>query len=65
MKTPAVLSLDDPTPRDQQREPAFRAVKVVRRGRLVVAEPVEPSEPLTAETVRRTQLELRAERGKI
>jgi hypothetical protein len=65
MKTPAVLFSNNPVPRDQQTEPGFRAVKIVRKGRLAVAAPVEPSEPLSAETVRRTQMELRAERGKI
>jgi len=31
------------------------AVRIVPKGKLWVAEPVEPGEPLTAETVRQTQ----------
>lgn len=46
-------------------EPAPREVRIVRKGRLVVAVPVEPSEPLTAETVRRTQKAIRAERARL
>jgi AbrB family looped-hinge helix DNA binding protein len=46
-------------------EPAPREVRIVRRGRLAVAVPVEPSEPLTAETVRRTQKAIRAERARL
>jgi hypothetical protein len=64
MKTPAVLSFDDLAPRGRS-EHDFRAVRIVRKGKLVVAQPVEPSEPLTAEAVRQIQMELRAERGKV
>jgi bifunctional DNA-binding transcriptional regulator/antitoxin component of YhaV-PrlF toxin-antitoxin module len=46
-------------------EPAPREVRIVRKGRLAVAVPVEPSEPLTAETVRRTQKAIRAERARL
>lgn len=40
-------------------EPAPRAVRVVKRGRVYVAEPLEPSEPLTHEIVRETQEAIR------
>ena len=40
-------------------EPARRAVRVVKRGKVYVAEPLEPSEPLTQEIVRETQKALR------
>lgn len=36
-------------------EPAPQEVRVVRKGKLWVAEPVETGEPLTAEVVRQTQ----------
>ncbi|HSR69815.1 MAG TPA: AbrB/MazE/SpoVT family DNA-binding domain-containing protein [Acidobacteriota bacterium] len=36
-------------------EAAPRRVRIVKRGELYVAVPGEPTEPLTAETVRRTQ----------
>jgi len=36
-------------------EPAPRAVRIVRKGRLRVAVPLEASEPLTEETVRRVR----------
>jgi AbrB family looped-hinge helix DNA binding protein len=35
-------------------EPRRRPVRIVKKGRLQVAESVEPGEPLTRETVRRT-----------
>jgi AbrB family looped-hinge helix DNA binding protein len=40
-------------------EPAPRAVTLVRKGSFRVAVPVEPGEPLTAETVERVRGELR------
>jgi hypothetical protein len=43
-------------------EPAHLQVRIVKKGPLHVAIPLEPVEPLTAETVRRTQLELRERR---
>ena len=36
-------------------EPAASKVRIVPKGRLWVAEPVEPGEPLTAAVVRQTQ----------
>ena len=36
-------------------EPAPEAVRIVQKGKLWVAEPVGPGEPLTAEKVRQTQ----------
>ena len=45
-------------------EPAPRAVRIVKRGHLRVAEPLEPSEPLTTEQVTRTTAMLRARRRK-
>jgi hypothetical protein len=36
-------------------EPERRPIRIVKRGRLQVAESVEEAEPLTAVTVRRTQ----------
>lgn len=45
-------------------EPAPRAVRIVKKGHLRVAEPLEPSEPLTTEQVTRTTAELRARRRK-
>ena len=40
-------------------EPAPRTIRIVRKGRLQVAVPVEPGETLTSESVRRTQDSLR------
>lgn len=40
--------------------PAPREVRVVKKGRVAVAEAVEPSEPLTEDDVRRTQRQTRA-----
>jgi bifunctional DNA-binding transcriptional regulator/antitoxin component of YhaV-PrlF toxin-antitoxin module len=40
-------------------EPAPRTVRIIQKGRLRVAVPVDPGETLTAETVRRTQDALR------
>lgn len=63
MKSPAHLSIGDsgkPASAEKTRE-----VRIVRKGRLAVAAPVEPSEPLTAEMVRRTQLAIRNERGRV
>jgi len=40
-------------------EPVPRAVRIIQKGRLQVAIPVDPDETLTAETVRRTQDALR------
>ncbi|MEA2564313.1 MAG: hypothetical protein QOH06_5817 [Acidobacteriota bacterium] len=63
MKRPAHVSIED------SGEPAAgektREVRIVRKGRLAVAVPVEPSEPLTAETVRRTQQTIRNERERV
>ncbi|HEY0142371.1 MAG TPA: AbrB/MazE/SpoVT family DNA-binding domain-containing protein [Thermoanaerobaculia bacterium] len=43
-------------------EPERRPIRIVKRGRLQVAESVEElSEPLTADTVRRTQARVRSE----
>ena len=36
-------------------EPAPSAIRIFPKGKLWVAEPAEPGEPLTAETVRQTQ----------
>jgi AbrB family looped-hinge helix DNA binding protein len=44
-------------------EPAPRAVKLVRKGSFRVAVPIEPLEPLTAETVERVRDELRGRNG--
>jgi hypothetical protein len=63
MRTSTISSSDDFT--RNEAVPTFRAVRIVRKGRLVVAEPIEPSEPLTPEIVRSTQMALRAERGKV
>lgn len=63
MKSPAHLSIDDsgkPASAEKARE-----VRIVRKGRLAVAVPVEPSEPLTAEMVRCTQQVIRDERGRV
>lgn len=38
-----------------ETEPAYQKVRIVPKGRLMVAEPVEPGEPFTAEDVRQTQ----------
>lgn len=65
MKTPAVTGFGDLKPLEKRSKQPFRAVRIVRKGKLAVAEPVGPSEPLTDETVRQVQMELRAERGKI
>ncbi len=40
-------------------EPSPQDVRLIRKGRLTVAVPVEPSSPLTAETVERVMDELR------
>jgi hypothetical protein len=64
MKHSTVPSRDDFAERSDRGE-TFRAVRIVRKGRLAVAEPVEPSEPLTPEIVCRTQAALRAERSKV
>jgi hypothetical protein len=64
MKNSAVFSFDDLTRPEESREQPFRAVRVVRKGKLAVAEPIESSEPLTDEAVRQTLMELRAERGR-
>lgn len=40
-------------------EPATRAVRIVKKGKIYVAEPLEPSEPLTQEIVRETQEAIR------
>lgn len=40
-------------------EPAPRAVRIVKKGKVYVAEPLEPSEPLTQEIVRETQKAIR------
>ena len=45
-------------------EPAPRAVRIVKRGHLRVAEPLEPSEPLTTEQVTSTTAMLRARQRK-
>ena len=45
-------------------EPAPRAVRIVKKGHLRVAEPLEPSESLTTEQVTRTTAGLRARRRK-
>jgi len=45
-------------------EPAPRTVRIVTKGHLRVAEPLEPSEPLTTEQVTSTTAELRARRRK-
>lgn len=42
-----------------QREPAPQPVRIIQKGKLWVAEPVEPGERLTSETVRQTQDRLR------
>lgn len=43
-----------------QCEPAPQKVRIVQKGKLWVAEPLEPGgEPLTAETVRQTQDRIR------
>lgn len=65
MRTPAVTRFDDLKPLKKRSEQPFRAVRIVRKGKLAVAEPVAPSEPLMDETVRQVQMELRAERGEI
>jgi len=44
-------------------EPAPRDVRLERRGPVLVAVPVEESEPLTTEAVRATTEAVRAERG--
>jgi len=38
-----------------ETDPNSPAVRIVQKGKLWVAEPVGPGEPLTAETVRQTQ----------
>ena len=43
-------------------EPAPREVKIVRKGRMRVAVPVEEGEPLSNETVRRTTASVRERR---
>ena len=48
MKDTAIVS------EDESGEPA-QPVRIVQKGKLWVAEPLEPGEPLTAETVRQTQ----------
>lgn len=40
-------------------EPAPRAVRIVKRGKVYVAVPEEPSSPLTRESVRETQEAIR------
>lgn len=42
-------------------EPERRPIRIVKRGRLQVAESVEEGEPLTAAAVRRAQSRLRSE----
>lgn len=42
-------------------EPERRPVRIVKRGRLQVAQSVEGAEPLTMQTVRRTQGRVRSE----
>lgn len=43
-------------------EPAPREVRLVRRGKLLVAEPLAPGEPLDLETIERTREALRTGR---
>lgn len=44
--------------------PQARSVRVVKKGHLRVAVPVEPSEPLSTAQVRRTLESIRRERGR-
>ena len=44
----------EPAP-EAETDPSSPAVRIVQKGKLWVAEPVGPGEPLTAETVRQTQ----------
>ena len=45
-------------------EPAPREVRIIKRGRVYVAEPLEASEPLTREIVRETQEAIRSRHAK-
>ena len=45
-------------------EPAPRKVRIVKKGKVFVALPEDPSEPLTAEVVRRTQEAVRERHAK-
>jgi AbrB family looped-hinge helix DNA binding protein len=42
-------------------EPERRPIRIVKKGRLQIAESVEEAEPLTAATVRKTQARVRSE----
>jgi AbrB family looped-hinge helix DNA binding protein len=42
-------------------EPERRPIRIVKKGRLQIAESVEKAEPLTAATVRKTQARVRSE----
>lgn len=45
-------------------EPAPRRVRIVKKGEVFVAVPEDPSEPLTAEVVRRTREAVRERHAK-
>ena len=55
-----MFSMDDSEAAPEvESDPKSSAARIVQEGKLWVAESAEPGEPLTAETVRQTQNEIR------